>query len=314
MVCQETLTKTLFTAKKPSITQGLHLKRKTLVATFISVLLFSVIAEAVFGNLAIANPIGALFPHDPKPKITVLLPRNNTVYNRASFYLMFTMDLAEWYNYDSTMNKEILPLSSLGPIVYYVDEVFAGQIQGQVSKKPYNLRVALNKLNDGLHSVEVTASTSGEYWSAIYMSDGPHHHRINGVTRGSSGLIYFSVDTIVPTISILSLENTTYHEKDVQLSCQVDEDVAEIAYRLDGQQKMATTAKTILTDLREGEHYITMYATDAAGNTGVSETIYFSVDTTEPFPKALVVAASGMSVAVIVACLLLSFKKKARTP
>jgi hypothetical protein len=59
--------------------------------------------------------------------------------------------------------------------------------------------------------------------------------------------------------------------------------------------------------LSNGEHRLTVYATDEAGNAGASETIIFSVDV--PFPTALVAAAtSGMS--VITAGLLFYFKKR----
>ena len=70
---------------------------------------------------------------------------------------------------------------------------------------------------------------------------------------------------------------------------------------------MAVAGNTTLTGLSNGEHSLTVYATDEAGNAGASETITFSVDV--PFPATLVLAsASGVS--VVVAGLLMYFKRR----
>ena len=39
---------------------------------------------------------------------------------------------------------------------------------------------------------------------------------------------------------------------------------------------------TTLTELSDGIHIVTVYANDTAGNTGSSETVYFTVDTVSP--------------------------------
>jgi len=59
--------------------------------------------------------------------------------------------------------------------------------------------------------------------------------------------------------------------------------------------------------LANGEHNLTVYATDEAGNMGASETIYFSV--AEPFPTTLVMA-SVITVSVAGIALLVYFKKR----
>jgi hypothetical protein len=195
--------------------------------------------------------MGLLYPWDPEPRINVLFPQNNAVCQATSFQLNFTLDLSEWYDYDQGMNPEYS--FSLGPVEYYLDGVLAGQITGHLSKEPYNLTVALNGLTQGLHSVEVKATTRGEYWNQTYESNGPHANYVNGATNGTSGLVYFTVDTI-PSISILSLENKTYYGLDVPLSFKVNEDVSEITYSLDGQENVTIAGNTTLTDLIEGEH------------------------------------------------------------
>lgn len=79
---------------------------------------------------------------------------------------------------------------------------------------------------------------------------------------------------------------------------------------LDGQANVTLTGNTTLTGLSSGLHNVTVCATDALGNTGVSETITFTI-AKEPFPTTYVIAAI-MIVAVAAAGLLFYFKKRKR--
>jgi hypothetical protein len=68
---------------------------------------------------------------------------------------------------------------------------------------------------------------------------------------------------------------------------------------------------TTLTGLAAGSHNITVYVTDASGNTAVSETVTFTVAT---FPTTIIVAIAVVAVAAVVIFVLpayfTSFKKK----
>ena len=64
-----------------------------------------------------------------------------------------------------------------------------------------------------------------------------------------------------------------------------------------------------LADLLDGEHSLTLFAIDAAGNIGSSKTIYFTVDVPEPFPLVPVIAVAAV---VVVVGLLAYFKKRKR--
>jgi hypothetical protein len=77
---------------------------------------------------------------------------------------------------------------------------------------------------------------------------------------------------------------------------------------LDGGETLTVEGNTTLTGLSNGEHNVTVYAADLAGNNGTSETRYFNIDVPEPFPTAPVVA-SAATVAAISAALLVYFKK-----
>ncbi|MCX8153551.1 MAG: hypothetical protein N3E52_03850 [Candidatus Bathyarchaeota archaeon] len=123
----------------------------------------------------------------------------------------------------------------------------------------------------------------------------------------SSEPIYFSVDTIPPRITILSPENRTYGETDINAVFIVDEPVSWIGYSLDGKENVTVTGNVTLAVLSEGSHSFTVYATDLVGNTGASEIVYFFV---APFPTVLVVAAASTLTIIIVAGYLLIRKRR----
>jgi hypothetical protein len=125
-------------------------------------------------------------------------------------------------------------------------------------------------------NVTLTELSDGTYRLTFYAKD------LFGNVGSSS--INFTVDTISPNISILSAENKTYTTK-VPLTITVDESVSWMAYSLDGQANVTFTGNTTLTGLSEGQHNLTIYAKDNAENTGISETVHFSVtQKAEPFP------------------------------
>jgi N-acetylneuraminic acid mutarotase len=119
-----------------------------------------------------------------------------------------------------------------------------------------------------------------------------------------------SYDGTAPEVTVASPENRTYHAADVALNFTVNEP-ASLRYTLDGENAVEISGNTTLTGLAYGTHNITVYAVDAAGNTGASETITFTVaEEPEPFPTALVATASGAVVAVIGIGLLAYFRKR----
>jgi parallel beta-helix repeat protein len=119
-------------------------------------------------------------------------------------------------------------------------------------------------------------------------------------------------DVAPPRISISWPENVTYNHSNVTLAFSTSESTSKISFSLDGQENVTITGNTTLTELSNGNHNVTVYATDERGNTGTSETIYFSVDAPEPFPTAPIAAASVASVAVTGVGLLVYFKKRKR--
>ncbi|MBN1357149.1 hypothetical protein JW988_00100 [Candidatus Bathyarchaeota archaeon] len=148
----------------------------------------------------------------------------------------------------------------------------------------------LSELGDDVHLIKIRVA--GEY-------DG-------GGSYDCEGNASFIFDTIPPKVSILSLENKTYSADNVPLDFITNEGISQSTYSLDGQENVTINANTTLTGLSEGDHTVTVYATDKAGNTGASETIYFRIDF---FPTTLVIA-SVVTAAIIGVGLLVYFKKR----
>jgi len=59
--------------------------------------------------------------------------------------------------------------------------------------------------------------------------------------------------------------------------------------------------------LANGGHNVTVYAKDTLGNTGVSETVYFTVEV--PFPATMIIAPIA-SMVVVGAAVVLYFRKR----
>jgi parallel beta-helix repeat protein len=116
-------------------------------------------------------------------------------------------------------------------------------------------------------------------------------------------------DTEPPSISMISPENITYNESNITLAFSTSEPTSKISYSLDGQDNVTIIGNITLTDLSNGDHNIIVSAIDEFGNTGVSETVYFTVEV--PFP-VVPVAAASVIVAVVVLGFLLYFKKRKR--
>lgn len=115
-----------------------------------------------------------------------------------------------------------------------------------------------------------------------------------------------------PIISVISPENKTYAVNDVYLTFTVSEPTSWVGYSLDGQTNVTIYGNITLTGLPDGKHNLIVYAMDTAGNTGSSETIYFSIKTqrSEPFPLLWVAAAT----ATIGAALVFYFAKIKKAP
>ena len=114
--------------------------------------------------------------------------------------------------------------------------------------------------------------------------------------------------TVAPNIQVLSPESTVYNTSNIPLDFTITLAAPQITYSFDGEANTTINGNTTLTGLANGEHNITFYATDKAGNFGASETISFSVDV--PLQTTFVVAVSGITVTVAAVVAALVYWKK----
>jgi len=136
-------------------------------------------------------------------------------------------------------------------------------------------------------------------------------NRYDDVTPVAVNEVYTPIGygTVPPVVDVVSPVNQTYNASSVSLDFMVNKPAVWMGCSLDGQDNVTVTGNTTLEGLSNGSHNVTVYARDELGNTGVSETVTFTVDA--PFPTALV-AASTASAALIGVGLLVYFKKRKR--
>jgi len=123
-------------------------------------------------------------------------------------------------------------------------------------------------------------------------------------------------DKTPPKIAIISPNNETFPTGNLSLAFTVDEPTSWIGYSLDANANVTITGNTTVVGLSDGYHNMTVCATDEAGNSGVSETINFTVAVpkleAEPFPVVPFAIVAIVVVAVVAAGSLVYLKKRKR--
>jgi hypothetical protein len=181
---------------------------------------------------------------------------------------------------------------------YHVQVVVAGHNHNYERSKPiYNNSVASSFDNGTVHLTSggwgAPLSANGSDWWTDYSASLYHFVLMDAFANGTLNLqaknnsgSTFDEATLeevhAPTISILSPENKTYPANNVPLTFTVSESTSWTGYSLDGLANITIGGNTTLNGLPDGSHYVVVYANDTAGNTGSSDIIHFSVDTTPP--------------------------------
>jgi hypothetical protein len=98
----------------------------------------------------------------------------------------------------------------------------------------------------------------------------------------STSEVYTPLDygTVPPKVVITSPDNRTYQQP--TLSYTLNRAVSWMGYSIDGKANNTFVSETILSGLSQGAHSVKIYANDSSGNMGVSDTVYFSIDTIAP--------------------------------
>ncbi len=95
---------------------------------------------------------------------------------------------------------------------------------------------------------------------------------------------------IPPQTTILSPTNTTYSERNVPLTFYVNEPTRHLLFSVNGVFNMSINGNTTLTNLSNGSYKVTVVSTDNNYNSAASQTVSFSVMSTEPLvlPKIVI--------------------------
>jgi len=279
--------------------QGLAVeKKRRLTPIVISALLFSAVAGTQFFNFSVANPYEA-YTYTASPIISIHSPVDTETFCSNNVPLNFTITKPdEW----------LISWSAVGdPQVFknklvHLDIILDGKGYRSIEvnsclSSPFSYSENLTNLADGIHTLEIHTYCDG--WDLE--GHGLWERYLPYET--SSDLINFAVETF----SLLSPENKTYNTSNIPLDFTVGESVSQIAFSLDGKDNVTVSGNTTIAGLPNGNHKIIVYATDAFGNTGASETVSFTVEV--PFPTTLVVAPMA-SVAAVGAVVAFYFKKR----
>jgi len=262
-------------------------------------IMLMLLASAVAGTLLIDVGKARI------PGIFVISPENNKVYAVNNVPLMFAFDSGTYFMHG---------ISVYTLIEYRLDGKLKGQIESKLTRdSPSHIEtfsVNLTGLSDGLHWVLVTAKSDYEGY-------------FGGSSSSFFGIVYFTVDTTPPRISIRAPLDRTYNATDVPLNFIVREPVSWMGYSLDAQANVTITGNTTLSELSYGSHNLTVYANDIAGNTGYSRTIYFSIaqkkepkqpESEQSEPLSAWIAATIVVIAIVGAALLVYFGKIRKKP
>ena len=279
------------------------MNKKVLAAVFVLAPLLSVMAGTQFVRLGEANPNWrpwenpSLDYYATPPVISISSPENNTVYNPNNVSLTFNVAVGETENVSSMWIYYVFYKGSWQQVIHSVYSYVYPNNHSHLIEFSGNLI----GIPEGNHSIKVYANEQGE----IGLGYGFH-------TSGYSS-VNFTVDATPPSISVLSMDKT-YNTSDVPINFTVNESVSQTKYSLDGQENVTIAGNTTLTGLSNGEHSVTVYAIDTAGNTGASEPIILTIHTeiedspTTWLGPAIAIAIVGAALMIYLA----KFKKQSK--
>ena len=155
-----------------------------------------------------------------------------------------------------------------------------------------------NEVNCSVYYVDGGSNTTncsivGLEWTGTLggLSDGQHNITVwanDSAGNANQTVLYWSRDTVAPTIYLAYPTNTTYDTSTLDLNVSSDGTEDGWSYNINGTGNTSFTPNTTITG-GEGGNNITVYVNDSAGNW--NETIvYFTVDSTNPVPNIVIPA------------------------
>jgi hypothetical protein len=258
---------------------------KAINILLVALLIFALTSTLPFAKVAKANPYAP-------PIWKVQSPQNNTTYNTTSLKLYLIAESFANYDYYYSID---------GQQKITMREISRGSTKGRTTVELFLYNKELQNLSEGQHKLDLYHG----YYNYFFPD-----WRIE--TAGAT--IIFYIDTTAPRITNLTIANAEA-TTDRQLNFTIDEATSWIGYSLDNQANATVNGETaVLGDLPAGSHNVTVYATDAAGNVGVSETLFFTVDATNlnlVVPDLYsIIAIIVTTVAIVSVCPLVYFKRR----
>lgn len=261
------------------LSHGLDNKRKISAPALVLTLLFAALAGSLLANLAKANPIGALLPHDPQAIISVQSPENQKTVNTCNVTVYFSVDLHEWIPPWPDWNPDY---SFSSTITCILDQQYVPWQETVVnSPRIHHFSIPLKGLFNGYHDLRIKVVTDGTYFHGTYSSDpvwGGWSWKQSNIPIIDYAYLRFEVAADSPKLVILSLKQQgTYDTGDLPLDFTVSTPTSWVGYSLDGQDNVTVKGNVTLSGLSDGEHNVTVYARDDARNFGASEIVIFTV-------------------------------------
>ena len=290
--------------------------RKKLIPVII---ILTLLCSSMTGT-QLVKKVNAWPPYDPSAESSITMavssPEHNEVYNTKTVELNFNVSVGETadhalissISYETDWQKENKTIFSYDG--YFLRELMVQLCYSRTFKNPIcklTESLELTDIPEGNHSIKIYV-TSWQYSNIEKRkSVFEYYLQYSDLTMASrSTTVSFAVDSVSPKIMVSSPMNVTYDSRDVSVNFTVDEIFSKCQYSFDGQENVTITGNLTLEGLLDGAHNLTLFATDAAGNIGSSETMYFTVDVPEP-PIVPVIAVASIVIGI---SLLVYFKKR----
>ncbi len=159
-------------------------------------------------------------------------------------------------------------------------------------------------LTNGQYTLQVYVEGSSFYIPNIFTGN-ILEIAVNAVAQP----IYFAVNSPMPLIT--APKEITYNENNIPFQFTTSGlSTSWIGYSLDDKDNVTITGNTTLTSLSNGKHSLTVYTNDTLGNSYASQTINFSVETTDLYLTIAVIAIPVAMVCLIAVLLLLRRHRK----
>ena len=291
--------------------------------------------SVLFALFLAVSPLIVLLPAVEASVITVSSPTGNAIYNNNVLPMSVKVYSGETSGSSAIVYIEYVtswqPNSTVS--IWSWDPGFGRELMAQLAnprrtlqmpRNSYSKTVNLTEIPEGNNSVTIYIGILR--YSSMSIEQGvfeSYHRYANATWEFCNETVFFSVDTIPPKIVLESLDNETYTSADIALNCTVNEPVSNLTYSLDASLPVACAffevadngsisvfGNTVLANLTNGEHNITFYATDKAGNAGASAPLSFIVKVPDPFPTSP--AALAIAAVIVVGAGLLVYYHKTR--